>query len=157
MAISIDLQLVSDVPETLDLAPLQAMMAALVRRTEELGLPDGEVNLALIDDETIRELNRDYSGNDYETDVLSFSYLETGGPIADVIGEMAISLETAARQAEKAHMTLGEEVALLALHGILHIVGLDHQTTTEQNEMQELQRAIMSQAEVTYREFEWEE
>ncbi len=157
MANSLDLQLVGDIPAQLDLVPLERMMAVLVGRTDELGLPDGEVNLALVDDETMRELNRDYSGNDYATDVLSFSYLESGGPIEGVIGEMVVSLETAARQAETARMSLGEELALLTLHGILHIVGLDHQTQAEQNELQNLQRAIMSEAKLTYREFEWQE
>jgi probable rRNA maturation factor len=157
MAKSLDLQIVGDVPESLDLAPIEAMMAVLVSRTEAMGLPEGEVNLTLVDDQTIRELNRDYSGNDYATDVLSFNYLESGGPIEDVIGEMAISLETAARQAEEAKMSLSEEVALLALHGILHIVGLDHQTPDEQQELQELQKAIMTEANLTYREFSWQE
>jgi probable rRNA maturation factor len=157
MASSIDLQVIGDIPESLDLAPLESMMVILGKRTKELSLPKGEINLSLVDDETIRELNRDYSGNDYATDVLSFSYLESGGPIENVIGEMVISLETAVIQAEKAEMKLSEEVALLALHGILHIIGLDHQTVSEQNDLQTLQRAIMEEAKLTYREFEWQE
>lgn len=154
---SIDLQIIGEVPEHLDLTPLEVVVMELVSRTEQLNLPSGEINLTFVDDVEIQKLNLEYSGNDYATDVLSFSYLESGGPIENVIGEIAISVETANRQADNANMSLGEEVALLAMHGILHIAGLDHQSEEEQSNLQDIQREIMQEAKLTYREFEWVE
>jgi probable rRNA maturation factor len=144
-----------DVPAGLDLEPTERVFSALVA-AEPVKLPEGTINLTLVDDEAIRKLNLDYSGNDYATDVLSFSYIEDGNePIEGVVGEMAISLETAARQADIAQTTLAEEVALLALHGTLHIAGYDHQTESQQDQIQHLQQQVMATAGYTYREFKW--
>jgi probable rRNA maturation factor len=153
----LELRIIGDVPEALELKPVEDVVSALILRSEEIGLPNGEVNLSFVDDVEIRRLNLEYTGNDYSTDVLSFCYLESGGPIDEVIGEMAISIDTAARQAVGANMALSEEVALLALHGILHISGFDHQTPYDQERMQELQKTIMSEAKLNYREFKWEQ
>lgn len=157
MAHQLEVDVVGEVPAGLQLKPLEQVIGSLMTRATELQLPEGTINLAFVDDETIQEMNRDYTGNDYATDVLSFNYLETGEPIEGVIGEMAISYEMAQRQAEAAGTTLAEEVALLALHGVLHISGLDHQTPAEQEHMQQLQQEIMKQADVTYREFQWKD
>jgi probable rRNA maturation factor len=151
----LELQITDPVPAGFDAAPLRAVFGALLASLDEA--PDGTINLAFVDDERIRAMNRDQAGNDYATDVLSFSYIEDGGePIDGVIGEMVISLETAARQAEAAGTALAEEVALLALHGTLHILGHDHQTPEQQDQLQHLQRRLMTAAGYQYREFKWE-
>jgi probable rRNA maturation factor len=152
MAITLNIE--GDIPEGLNLEPLQMVFERLAATQEA----DGEINLALVDDQTIREMNRAYAGNDYATDVLSFSYIEDGGePIEGVIGEMAISLETAARQAEAAEMSLGDEIALLGLHGALHILGYDHQDEADRLLMNGLQGELMAAAGLKYREFEWKD
>ena len=140
-----------------DVAPLQRVMQVAIQRSEELGLPLGIINLSFVDDMEITRLNRDYSGNDYATDVLSFNYLESGDAIDGVIGEMAISLDTATRQAAEAGTPLNAEVALLALHGLLHISGYDHQDEVGRERMQETQRALLNEAGVPYREFIWQD
>ena len=153
---NLELDIVGDVPAELDLAPTRQVFMALVEHVA--ALPDGTITLALADDERVRQLNRDQAGHDYATDVLSFSYIEDGGqPIDGVVGEMVISLETAARQAQAAGTSLAEEVALLALHGALHIVGYDHQTEAEQTAMQALQRQLMEAGGYHYREFAWQD
>jgi probable rRNA maturation factor len=87
--------------------------------------PAGELCVAFVGDRTMRRLNRDYRGRDETTDVLSFSYVDephAGG----VLGEIYISPAVAARQAAEARRPLAEEIARLALHGTLHVLGWTH-------------------------------
>ncbi len=152
---TLELDIVGKVPANLDLKPMECVFAALT--ASDLKLPEGTINVALVDDAKSRQLNHDYSGHDYATDVLSFSYIEDGGqPIDGVIGEMAISTETAQRQANEADTSLAEEIALLALHGTLHLAGHDHQTPEDQAKIGDLQAKIMKAAGYRYREFAWE-
>ncbi len=151
----LELEFTGEIPAGLDMVPTQAVFAALVEQLQPL--ITGTINVALVDDERIQQLNREQAGNDYATDVLSFSYIEDGGePIEGVIGEMAVSLDTAARQADEAGTTLAEELALLVLHGTLHILSYDHQTVEDQERMQVLQRQLMTAAGYHYREFTWQ-
>lgn len=94
---------------------------------------EGEVHVLLADDATLRRLNRTFRGKDKATDVLSFPAGPTtvffGEPDAPVLaGDLAISLETAARQAEQFGHALRDEVRVLLLHGVLHLAGFDHET-----------------------------
>lgn len=85
----------------------------------------GEVDVLLAGDRTLRRLNREYRGKNKATDVLSFPAAED---LAEVhAGDLAISLETAARQAEEHGHTLRDEVRVLLLHGLLHLHGMDHE------------------------------
>jgi probable rRNA maturation factor len=154
-ATDLELDIIGAVPTGLELEPLQKVFALASEARDELNLPSGVIDLKFVDDAAIRELNRDYSGHDYATDVLAFNYLESGQPIDGVIGEMVVSTATAARQAEAAGSSLGEEVALLVLHGTLHIGGYDHQTEEQQDQMQLLQQQLMEQAGYHWREFSW--
>jgi probable rRNA maturation factor len=121
-----------------------------------LDLPAGDIGVQFVDDTQIRALNKDYSGKDEVTDVLSFSYIEDGAePIEGVIGEMAVSLDTARVQAKKAKTDLVTELALLVLHGILHVCGRDHADKVTMAELDELQEQIMTAAGLTYRNFGW--
>ncbi|HEV2577796.1 MAG TPA: rRNA maturation RNase YbeY [Acidobacteriaceae bacterium] len=90
----------------------------------------GEVDVLLAGDRTLRRLNREFRGKDKATDVLSFPALqdfaaEHAGGFA---GDLAISLETAARQAREHGHSLRDEVRVLLLHGLLHLSGMDHET-----------------------------
>jgi probable rRNA maturation factor len=86
----------------------------------------GEVEVLLADDLTLRRLNKEFRGKNKATDVLSFP---TPTEIANVhAGDLAISLETAARQAAIYGHTLRDEVRILLLHGLLHLAGEDHET-----------------------------
>ena len=90
-----------------------------------VGLP-GEVEVLLAGDRTLRQLNRRYRGKNKATDVLSFPVVEDL-PGAHA-GDLAISLETATRQADEHGHTLRDEVRVLLLHGLLHLQGMDHET-----------------------------
>ena len=150
-----ELEVMGEDAGTMELLPLRRVVAVLSTLAERLNLPNGTINLAFVSDAQMQRMNKEYSGNDYPTDVLSFNYLESGGPIGDVVGEMAISTETAQRQADSAAGSLADEIALLALHGVLHIAGYDHQTASEQEQLGALQQEIMKAAECGYREFKW--
>jgi len=86
----------------------------------------GAVDVLLADDRTMRRLNRDFRGKDKATDVLSFPAVHAlRGEFA---GDLAISLQTAARQAREHGHSLRDEVRVLLLHGLLHLNGMDHET-----------------------------
>ena len=84
---------------------------------------DKELSVALVDDEQMRELNRRYRGRDRPTDVLAFPMDSADGPL---LGDVVISVDTALVQAKLASQALEEEVMVLLLHGILHLLGYDH-------------------------------
>jgi len=79
----------------------------------------GAVVCLIAGDDQLRRLNREFRGRDYATDVLSFP----GEP-----GEMAISFDAAKRQAAEYGHSVAEEIAILMLHGMLHLLGMDHET-----------------------------
>jgi probable rRNA maturation factor len=117
------------------------------------GAATAEVSLLLTDNETIHALNRDYRGKDKPTDVLSFAqrdqhpdapefHAPTTADHPEPLGDVVISVETAARQAEQHGVALDDELALLTVHGILHLLGYDDMTDEGAEEMQEKERAL---------------
>jgi probable rRNA maturation factor len=136
-------------PPHLDLARTAA--AQLVR---EAGRPDAEISLLFVDDAAIRALNRDWRGQDKPTDVLSWpqqaaqqpdSDQEPGRPLdtEDTLGDVVISLDTADQQARARGWTLEEEVALLLVHGILHLLGHEDETEAGARAMRHVERRIL--------------
>ena len=82
----------------------------------------GAVTIALASDQRVRSLNRQYRGKDRSTDVLSFPADEPG-----ILGDVVIALGVASRQASAAGHSLATELRVLALHGLLHLLGYDHE------------------------------
>jgi len=107
----------------------------LNRARAEVGV-EGEVHVLLAGDTTLRRLNRQFRGKNKPTDVLSFPAGEQPG---DVAGDLAISLDTAARQAARFKHSLRDEVRVLMLHGTLHLAGFDHETDTGEMAAREAQ------------------
>jgi probable rRNA maturation factor len=95
----------------------------LVRLRRALRLPPESFSAVLVSDRRIRELNRRYRKRSAVTDVLSFPLRENG-----YLGEVVISAPTARRQARRYHHRVEKEVKLLLLHGVLHLLGYDHET-----------------------------
>jgi probable rRNA maturation factor len=85
----------------------------------------GEVEVLLASDKTLRRLNREWRGKDKATDVLSFPAAKEMAAVYG--GDLAVSLETAQRQAEEHGHSLRDEVRILLLHGLLHLAGMDHE------------------------------
>ncbi|WP_168734667.1 rRNA maturation RNase YbeY [Deinococcus sp. KSM4-11] len=104
-----------------------AVRASLDAAMTHFGVQEREVTVVLVGDRTIRTLKRETWGEDSATDVLSFPTWEPGDPFMPPhLGDIVISLDTAARQAEARGHSLAHEVALLASHGLTHLVGHDH-------------------------------
>jgi probable rRNA maturation factor len=105
----------------------------------------GEVSVALTDDAAIRTLNRDWRGFDKPTNVLSFPASAPkikGFPI--LLGDIIIAYETLAREAGEEDKPVLHHLAHLAVHGYLHLLGYDHQTDSEANAMEGLEREILN-------------
>ena len=100
-----------------------------------LGCENQELSVLLTDDRKIRTLNKQYRGQDRATDVLSFSQNdeeEESKPSYHLMGDVVISAVTAKRQAAEHGLTLEEEIVLLLIHGILHLLGFDHERSNEE-------------------------
>ena len=97
------------------------------------GCPDAQLSILIVDDATIQEINRDYLDKDRPTNVISFAMQEGEGSEVqpDLLGDVVISAETAARDAADAKTSFESELYFLLLHGILHLLGYDHERGTQ--------------------------
>lgn len=107
------------------------------------------VSVILTDNVTIHEINMEYRGKDKPTDVISFAYRDEPFPAPDNImeelGDVYISLEKATEQAAEYEVTLKAEVKRLLVHGILHLLGYDHEKSPEdEKKMQDLEEKLIS-------------
>jgi len=100
--------------------------------------PDEALSLSLVGDREMRELNRDWRGQDRTTDVLSFPQLERGA-----LGDVVISLDTARRQAREGGWPLRTELRRLLAHGIAHCRGHDHETKSDARRMALSERKML--------------
>jgi len=105
---------------------------------QAIGREHSSATIAFVSDKTIRELNNQFRGIDKATDVLSFPAEED-----DNLGDIAISVDTAAAQCWENGLTLDEEIAQLMLHGLLHLSGYDHET--DNGEMNRLELKLRKQ------------
>jgi len=108
---------------------------------------DVELSIALVDEDEIRGLNAHYRGKDSVTDVLSFETEEEEPGTSEyphLLGDVVICPSAAARQAEEYGQTFEQEMALLLTHGILHLLGYDHQDDTEAKIMEGREKEILA-------------
>jgi probable rRNA maturation factor len=98
-----------------------------------LALADRELSVVIVGDRTIRGLNRDYLGKDRPTNVISFAMNEGehSGINPLLLGDVVISADTAAKEAEDAVIPFFSRFAFLLMHGILHLAGFDHERSGE--------------------------
>ncbi|HRF58742.1 MAG TPA: rRNA maturation RNase YbeY [Fimbriimonadaceae bacterium] len=114
---------------------------ALNALLDAYAVPPTELSVLLTDDAGIQALNRQFRGLDEPTDVLSFP----AGPGAPVLGDIAISVDTAQRQADARGASLLDEVQFLALHGGLHLLGYDDVTDEGRDDMVRRMNAVAEQ------------
>jgi probable rRNA maturation factor len=126
--------------------PLDAVLADAEAVLGELRLGEAELSIVLCDDAFIHPLNRDHRGKDKPTDVLSFSQREGEGadPEDMLLGDIIISVETAARQAEERGHGIAHELRVLIVHGILHLLGHDHEDDDEAEVMEAEERRLLA-------------
>jgi len=104
-----------------------------------------EVSITFVDSDEIQALNKDYRSKDEATDVLSFPISEELAMGSDVsIGDIVICMEVARAQAEEYGHTLERELAFLVAHGMLHLLGYDHETPEDETEMCTAQEEILA-------------
>jgi len=114
------------------------------------GVSSADVGVVVTGDATVRDLNRRYRGEDAPTDVLSFAFGEDAGEFvlppgeSTRLGDVAISLPAARRQAKQAGHSLEREVALLLVHGLLHLLGYDHATDDDARVMRSRVSALLT-------------
>ena len=113
---------------------------------KNLKLSNVELSVSLVRDPAIRKLKREYFGIDAVTDVLSFPAGDFPGPGPRPLGDIVISLDTARRQAKALRTTLDRELALYLAHGLLHLLGHDHQTAADARKMERLERRLLGHA-----------
>lgn len=106
------------------------------------GFTKGELSIALVDDPTIRNLNKQYLNHDWETDVISF-VLDEGE--SWLTGQLIVSTDTASRVAEELDSTCEAEMALYVAHGTLHLVGFDDLEEEAATEMRAAERKYLKQ------------
>ena len=115
----------------------QATLSLVGERTADLGV-------MLIGDRSMRRLNRQYRKKDRTTDVLAFSMREESAPRSAMIGDVVISVPTAAKQANQLGRSLDEELIALLVHGILHLCGYDHERSERAaRHMQQRERWVL--------------
>ncbi len=137
---------VEDTVTWTDLEPLR-LAALAVLMQQQIDHPC-EVAIVLSDDTALQELNRRFRGLDAPTDVLSFAN-DTVGPYAGLaaspryLGDIVISLDRARLQAEQVGAQVVQELQLLIVHGMLHLLGFDHAEPAQKAQMWELQRRIL--------------
>jgi probable rRNA maturation factor len=104
------------------------------RILNDSGCPDAELSLVIVDDVEIQQINRDYLQRDKPTNVISFAMQEgeDAGLHPGLLGDVIISADTAARDAREAELPFESELYFLLLHGILHLLGYDHERGTEE-------------------------
>ncbi|WP_315702376.1 MULTISPECIES: rRNA maturation RNase YbeY [unclassified Bradyrhizobium] len=125
---------------------------AIVAAAETVDADVGEAEIAvmLTDDAGIRTLNSNWRGIDKPTNVLSFPALQPTGPRDEddaprMLGDIAIAYETMRREADEEQKPFDHHLSHLTVHGFLHLIGYDHETDEEAQEMETLEREILAQ------------
>ena len=133
-------------PETYGALEETARRAAQTALASLPGLENAEVAIRLTNDEEVHQLNRQYRGIDRTTDVLSFAQRE--GEFADpedlMLGDLVISVDRARLQAEDYGHSVDREISFLTVHGILHLLGWDHQTPADEARMMAKTEGILA-------------
>lgn len=128
-------------------------MEASRRLLREENLSQALVDILLTSDEIVHALNLEYRGKDKPTDVLSFAQRDSvpdqpqfaaPSDAPDVLGDVVISVDTAIRQAEAHGVTLEQELALLGVHGILHLIGYEDETEEGARALHARERELLS-------------
>jgi probable rRNA maturation factor len=117
---------------------------SLKRLLKELDIENHEISVLIVDDEQIRKINRDYLNRDRSTNVISFAMTEgfSGNIHPEILGDIVISAETALRDALAAGLQFGDEMEFLLIHGLLHLIGYNHENTKETRRMKKMEQEL---------------
>ena len=148
MTIELEIQQETAVPQGAEDA-LQAAVDVVLKKEQVLS---AALTILLTDDETVRTLNRQFRSEDTTTDVLSFPFDDQvpSGQELEYLGDIAISVPYAIRQAAARGHSATAELQLLAVHGILHLLGYDHVEADEKRAMWAVQRSVLDQLHLAH-------
>jgi len=129
-----------------------AFVKILKNRIQKMVGKNVEVSLILIDDKKIKDINTKWRKKNKPTDVISFAYLEKTDSHVDIVdykekgivGDIFISVDTAKKQAEEHKHNLNKELQILFTHGLLHLFGFDHKNDSQEKEMENWAKKILS-------------
>ncbi len=123
-----------------------AAIAAIWDELANGNQPDSELSLVFTDDAAIKELNNDWRDKDKPTNVLSFPAfpIEPGQTPGPMLGDIVIARETVVREADEEEKSFEHHLTHLIVHGFLHLLGYDHETNDEAEEMEQLERKILA-------------
>lgn len=123
-------------------AALPEVEAVVVRAvTAALGTVEGDVVVLLTDDETVRQINARFRDRDRPTNVLSFPAAESAFPH---LGDLTLAFGVCAEEARVQNKTLADHLSHLTVHGVLHLLGRDHEIDAEAEEMEAEERSILA-------------
>jgi probable rRNA maturation factor len=127
-----------------------ALRRAISAAAAPMQLEESELAIVLTDDAAVRKLNRRWRGSDKATNVLSFPAhgLVPPGSGPRPLGDVVIAYETMAREAQEQGLPLTHHLTHLAVHGFLHLLGYDHESETEAETMEQLERDILARLDV---------
>ena len=120
----------------------EATVAAAISAAATHSTRDGEVSILLADDSAVREVNKQWRGLDKPTNVLSFPAADTPATQGH-LGDIVIAYETLQRECEAEGRSFLHHLAHLTVHGFLHLIGYDHETDAQADEMEALESRIM--------------
>ena len=126
----------------------EQLQQAVLSVTEEAGIQRGEISLAIVDNETIHALNRQYLQHDYPTDVISFVLEQQP---AQLEGEIIVSVEMAVEVAKQYGWPWKDELLLYVIHGALHLIGYDDKDPQKKQAMRQAERRHLERFSVEYR------
>jgi probable rRNA maturation factor len=140
-AIQTDIAVLSDLWDSFPEAEetVHAAVRAAAAHPDVKPPADAELSLALADDQTVQGLNRDYRAKDKPTNVLSFPAAH--GPL---LGDVVIAYETLMREAAEEGIPPRDHLTLLTVHGLLHLLGYDHETEADAVTMEALETSILA-------------
>jgi len=122
---------------------LELLEKVIVTAAELEGYSGGEVSIAFVSNQQIKELNNKYRDKNEATDVLSFPIDE------EMLGDIIISAQRAAEQAKEYGHSLKRELAYLTVHGMLHLFGYDHHSAKEKDEMRQKEKRVLTQLDIS--------
>lgn len=116
--------------------------------------PKGNVSIAFVSKQKSQLINKQFANNDYPTDVLSFDYTEYKLE-SEFVGEILICSTIAKEQAREYEVDFESEIALLLVHGLMHLSGLDHQNESQKASFEILQSGILRSLDLKYHSMPW--
>ena len=136
----LDLQIASNAPNLPSEAELERWAGAALDAQPD----EAELTIRIVDEDEIQQLNRDYRGKDYATNVLSFPFEAPPGMDLPLLGDVVICAGVVAREAAEQDKSLHAHWAHMVIHGCLHLLGHDHIEEAEADEMEGLEIHLLA-------------